>query len=111
MWVHRENFKFWLLILYVFANPPRLPFRILCVWIYLGYLLVGLFGEVEHVGGEERGTVLLEVLLVSLKHAIEPRQELLGAVVRVEDHGHAIVLSHLPHVQSTLQIYKNPKFQ
>jgi hypothetical protein len=34
--------------------------------------------------------VLLEVGLVGVEHAIEPRQELLGAVVGVEDDGNAI---------------------
>lgn len=32
-------------------------------------------------------SVLLEVSLVGLEHAVEPRQQLLGAVVRVEDDG------------------------
>lgn len=31
--------------------------------------------------------MLLEVGLVGLEHAIEPRKELLGTVVRVEDDG------------------------
>ena len=36
----------------------------------------------------------LEILLVGVEHAVEPRQELLGAVVAVQDDGHAVVLGH-----------------
>lgn len=50
-------------------------------------VLFGLFGEVEHVGGEEGLLVLGKVLFVSLEHAIEPGEELLGAVVGMEDDG------------------------
>ena len=35
---------------------------------------------------------------VSFQQAVEPWQEILGAVVRVEDHGHAVLLGHGPHV-------------
>jgi hypothetical protein len=45
----------------------------------------GLLRQVDHVGGEEGLAVELEVALVLIEHAIEPRQELLGAVVGVED--------------------------
>ncbi len=38
----------------------------------------------------QRGTGLLEDLLVGIEHAIEPWEELLGAVVGVEDDGNAI---------------------
>jgi len=34
--------------------------------------------------------VLLEVLLVFIEHAIQPGEELLGAVVGMQDHGDAI---------------------
>jgi hypothetical protein len=37
------------------------------------------------VAGEERLAVLLEILLVRIKHAIQPRQKLLGAMVGVQD--------------------------
>jgi hypothetical protein len=40
---------------------------------------------------EEGDTVLLEVRLVGIEHAVEPWQELLGAVVRVEDDGDTVV--------------------
>lgn len=36
---------------------------------------------------EEGHTVLLEVSLVGIEHAVEPREELLGTVVGVEDDG------------------------
>ena len=57
-------------------------------------LLVGLLAEVEHVGGEEGLAVLGVELLVGLEHAVEPGEELLGAVVRVEDDGDAVVLGN-----------------
>ena len=53
----------------------------------LDVLLLGLLGEVEHVGGEEGFLVLGKVLLVGLEHAIEPGKELLGTVVGMEDDG------------------------
>lgn len=40
--------------------------------------------QVDHVRGEEGDTVLLEELLVLVKHAIEPREKLLGAVIGVD---------------------------
>ena len=42
------------------------------------------------MGREERDTVFLEVGLVGIEHSIEPRQELLGAVVRVENDGDSV---------------------
>mmetsp|Transcript_51508 Transcript_51508/g.125612 ORF Transcript_51508/g.125612 Transcript_51508/m.125612 type:complete len:336 (+) Transcript_51508:49-1056(+) len=64
----------------------------------LDVLVEGLLGEIEHVGAEEGLAVLLEILLVGLEHAIEPRQELLGAVVRVQHHGHPVGFSNLADI-------------
>lgn len=50
----------------------------------------GLLRQVNHVGGEEGLAVHLEVLLVGVEHAIEPRKQLLGAVVGVQDNGDAV---------------------
>jgi hypothetical protein len=50
----------------------------------------GLLREVDHVRGEERLAVRLEVALVLVKHSIQPRQELLGAVVGVQNDWNAI---------------------
>jgi hypothetical protein len=50
-------------------------------------VLLGLFGEIEHVRREERLLVQLVVLLVSLEHAIEPWEQLVRAVVRMENNG------------------------
>lgn len=47
--------------------------------------LLGLFGEVEHVGGEKGLAVLREVGGVGFEHTVEPLQELLGAMVGVEN--------------------------
>lgn len=57
----------------------------------LDVLLLGLLGQVEHVRREEGDTVLLEVRLVGVEHAVKPWQQLLGAVVRVEDDRDAVV--------------------
>lgn len=40
--------------------------------------------------GEERLAVNLEVLLVGVEHAVEPREEFLGAVVSVQDDRNAV---------------------
>eukprot|EP00966_Prymnesium_polylepis_P273475 6317535-Prymnesium_polylepis.3 len=43
-----------------------------------------------HARQRPRAAAHLEVRLVRLEHAVKPRQELLGAVVGVHDHGHAV---------------------
>ena len=50
-------------------------------------LLLRLLRKIEHVRGEERLPVTLEILLIGLQHAVEPREELLSAVIGVQDHG------------------------
>ena len=47
--------------------------------------VLGLLGQIKHVRGEEGFTVLLEVLFVGFEHTAEPWEELLGAVVTVQD--------------------------
>ena len=65
----------------------------------------------------------LEILLVGVEHAVEPGQKLLGAVVAVQDDGHAVVLGHeadvvgarhrpedgglLTFIRNTLKVYNN----
>ena len=46
------------------------------------------------MGREERDTVVLEPLLIGIEHAIEPWEELLGAVVGVEDNWDAVCWSN-----------------
>lgn len=50
----------------------------------------GLLRKIDHVRREQGLAVLLEVSLISLEHAIEPRQKLLSTVVGVEDDGDAV---------------------
>jgi len=50
----------------------------------------GLFAQVEHVGREQGLPVGLEVSFRGVKHPVEPRQELRRAVVRVQNHRHAV---------------------
>mmetsp|Transcript_43146 Transcript_43146/g.73361 ORF Transcript_43146/g.73361 Transcript_43146/m.73361 type:complete len:413 (+) Transcript_43146:320-1558(+) len=64
-------------------------------------VLERLLREVQHVGRKQGLAVRSKVLLVGRDEAIEPRQPRLAAVVRVEDHGHAVKLGHLANVQST----------
>lgn len=42
------------------------------------------------MAGEEGLAVLLEVALILIEHTVEPRKQLLGAVVGVEDDGNAV---------------------
>jgi hypothetical protein len=58
----------------------------------LDVLLLGVLREIEHVGREEGLAVLGEVLLISGEHTVEPGEELLGAVVRVDDDGDTVGL-------------------
>ena len=44
-----------------------------------------LLGKIDHVGREKRLALLLEVGLISVEKTIQPRQELLGAVIGVQD--------------------------
>ncbi len=50
----------------------------------------GLLRQIDHVRGVEGLAVLLEVGLIGVQEAIEPREELLGAVVSVKDDGDAV---------------------
>jgi hypothetical protein len=50
----------------------------------------GLLGQINHVGGEEGLAVQLEVSLIGIEHTIEPREELLGAVIGVKDDGDVV---------------------
>lgn len=56
-------------------------------------LLSRLLRQVNHVTGEERLAVLLEVALVLVEQTVEPGQELLGAVVGVQDDGDTVLRS------------------
>ena len=49
-----------------------------------------LLREIDHVGGEKGLAVGLEVGLIGIEHAVEPGEELLGAVVGVKDDGDAV---------------------
>ena len=60
----------------------------------------GLLRQVDHVRGEERLAMLLVPLLVSVEHSIEPREELLGAVVGMENDGNAVCRSDRADVVS-----------
>lgn len=49
-----------------------------------------LLREIDHVRGEKGLAVGLEVGLIGIEHAVEPGEELLGAVVGVKDDGDAV---------------------
>jgi hypothetical protein len=42
------------------------------------------------VAGEQRLAVLLEVLLIGIQKAVQPREKLLGAVISVQDNWDAV---------------------
>ena len=56
----------------------------------LDVLLGGLLGQVNHVTGVERLAVDLEIVLVGIEQTVQPGEELLGAVVGVQDDGNAV---------------------
>ena len=60
-----------------------------------------LLREIDHVGGEEGLAGSLEVSLVGIEHAIEPREELLGAVVSVKNDWDAVGGGNLADEVST----------
>ena len=64
-------------------------------------LLNRFLGQVEHVGREERFTVLGEIFLVRLQEPVKPRKKVLGAVVRVQDHRHAVHFRQRAHLKRT----------
>ena len=65
----------------------------------INVVLQGLDGKVDHVGGEQRNSVILVVSLAGVKKAVDPGKELLCAVVGV-DHGcNAVVLCYVVHVE------------
>jgi len=53
-----------------------------------------LFTQIDHVARKQRLAVLLEVLLIRVQKAIQPWEELLGTVIRVEDDRNAIGFGH-----------------
>ena len=53
-------------------------------------LLNRLLGQIDHVAGVQGLAVELEVTLILVEETVEPREELLGAVVGVEDDGDTV---------------------
>lgn len=60
-----------------------------------------LLRKIDHVGREQRLAVLGEVLLISIEETIQPWEELLGAVIGVEDNWDAICWSNGANVGGT----------
>ena len=50
------------------------------------------------MGGEEGLVVQLEVSLIGIEHAVEPREELLGTVIGVKDDGDVVGGGHATDV-------------
>lgn len=67
----------------------------------LDVVVDGLLRQIDHVAGEEGLAVELEVALVLIEHAVEPRQELLGAVVGVQHDGNTVGGSNAADVVSS----------
>lgn len=49
-------------------------------------VVLGLLGEIEHVRGKQGLAVLLVIRLIGFKHAVKPGEQLLGAMVRMQDY-------------------------
>ncbi|ENY73677.1 recombinational DNA repair protein [Aeromonas diversa CDC 2478-85] len=60
-----------------------------------------LFGQIQHVGGEQRLAGLGEVLLTGVQQTVDPRQQLLGGVVGVQDDRHTVGFGHGVNVLGT----------
>lgn len=60
-----------------------------------------LLAQIDHVGGEQRLAVLLEVFLIGVEKTIQPWQELLGAVISVEDNWDTVCWCESTDVVST----------
>lgn len=60
-----------------------------------------LLGKINHVGGEQWLSVLLEVLLISVEKAVQPWKELLGAVISMEDDWNTVCWRNSADVLST----------
>jgi hypothetical protein len=65
--------------------------------VFLNRLLT----KIDHVAGEERLAVLLEMLLIRIEHTIQPWQELLGTVIGVQDDWDTIRRSDSTDICST----------
>jgi hypothetical protein len=61
-------------------------------------LVQRLLGEVEHVRAVERLAGLGELLLARGEQAVDPRQQLLRAMIGVQNNGHAVSLRRRVHV-------------
>ena len=64
----------------------------------LDIVVDGLLGEIDHVAGEQRLAVQLVVALVLIQQTVQPGQQLLGAVVGVQDDGDAVDRGHAADV-------------
>jgi hypothetical protein len=60
-----------------------------------------LLTQIDHVAGEQRLAVLLEVCLISIQETIQPWEELLGTVVGVQDDWDAVCGSNGANVVGT----------
>ena len=64
----------------------------------LDVLFEGLFGQVDHMGREQRFAGRCKVFFTGVQQAVDPRQQFLGTVVSVQNNRHAVVFSHLMHM-------------
>jgi hypothetical protein len=76
----------------------------------LNVFLNGFFRKIQHVRREKRFTVSLEVGFISSNHTIEPREQLLGTVVRVDKDGNTVGLGNGTDVLSTGNSTENRGF-
>lgn len=71
---------------------PLLPWRSTCEVLGSGLDVVvdALLRKIDHVAAEQRDAVFLEEGLIRVHHTIQPRKQLLGAVVGMQNDGDAV---------------------
>lgn len=70
----------------------------------------GLLREIDHVGREKGLSVQLEVSLIGIEQTVQPREELLGAVVGVKDDGDTVGGGHTTDVVGSSDTTSNGTF-
>ena len=64
----------------------------------LDILFQGFFGQVDHMGTEQRCSVIPVMGLTGVQESVDPREQLFGAVVRMKDDRSPVGLGKLVHV-------------
>jgi len=74
-----------------------------CLNVEVDFLLA----EINHMAGEKRLAVFLEVLLVFIEETIQPRKKLLGTMIGVENDWDTVDRSDSPDIHCTSNATSN----